>query len=101
MVRVVIPADDDRPQYAGRSGDGAVGRLGYQRTRGGQTSQAAMGPIPPAPEKGFSITDSCRAAQRSPSAYQYYRDNLPALRDPPDAGPRQKNEPSATAPHTP
>lgn len=81
MARVVIPADDDRPKYGGRSGDAAVSRMAYQRQRGSQTSQAAMGTILAALERGFSITDACRAAQRSRSAYQYYRDNFPDWRD--------------------
>lgn len=81
MARVVIPAEDDRPSYGGRKGEGAVGRMAYQRQRGSQTSQAAMNTILAALERGFSITDACRAAQRSRSAYQYYRDNFPDWRD--------------------
>lgn len=82
MVRVVIPADSpDEPQYGGRKGDAAVSRMAYQRQRGSQTSQAAMNTILAAIERGFSITDACRAAQRSRSAYQYYRDNFPEWRD--------------------
>lgn len=82
MVRVVIPADNpDEPKYGGRTGDGAVGRMAYQRQRSSGTSQAAMGTILAALERGFSITDACRAAQRSRSSYQYYRDNFPEWRD--------------------
>lgn len=40
-----------------------------------------MNTIMAAIEKGFSINDACRAAQRSRSAYQYYRDNFPEWRD--------------------
>src|SRR5689334_23178992 len=82
MVRVVIPADEpDGPAYGGRTGQAAVSRMGYQRQRSGQSSQASMNTILAALEKGFSITDACRAAQRSRSAYQYYRDNFPEWRD--------------------
>lgn len=82
MARVVIRTDDeDGPQYGGRSGQAAVSRMGYQRQRSGQSSQASMNTILAALEKGFSIADACRAAQRSRSAYQYYRDNFPEWRD--------------------
>lgn len=83
MARVVIPAEpeDKGPSYGGRAGAGGSGRLGYERQRSGKTSQAAMGTILAALQKGFSIDDSCRAAQRSRSAYQYYRDNFPEWRD--------------------
>jgi len=82
VVRVEIPVDDDgQPSYAGRKGTAGATRLGYQRTRGTDTSQAAMNTIMVAIEKGFSINDACRAAQRSRSAYQYYRDNFPEFRN--------------------
>ncbi len=81
MVRVVIPAPDDEPSYGGRTGDAAVGRMAYQRQRSSTTSQAAMNTILAAIERGFSITDACRAAQRSRSSYQYYRDNFPDWRN--------------------
>lgn len=82
MVRVEIPVDDDgQPSYAGRKGTAGATRLGYQRTRGEGTSQSAMNTIMVAIEKGFSINDACRAAQRSRSAYQYYRDNFPDFRN--------------------
>lgn len=55
--------------------------MAYQRQRSSQTSQAAMNTILAALERGFSIADACRAAQRSRSAYQYYRDNFPEWRD--------------------
>lgn len=105
MARVVIPVDDDRPQYGGRSGDGAVGRMAYQRQRSGQTSQAAMNTILAALERGFSIADACRAAQRSRSAYQYYRDNFPDWRNRVDVVLAQKtndlNEARANMPEFP
>jgi len=82
VAKVVIrTGEPDEPQYGGRSGDAAVSRMGYQRQRSGQSSQASMNTILAALERGFSITDACRAAQRSRSAYQYYRDNFPAWRD--------------------
>ena len=82
MVRVEIPVDDDgQPSYAGRSGTAGAARLGYQRQRSGGSSQSSMNTILAAIEKGFSINDACRAAQRSRSAYQYYRDNFPEWRD--------------------
>ncbi len=40
-----------------------------------------MNTILAAIERGFSITDACRAAQRSRSSYQYYRDNFPDWRN--------------------
>jgi hypothetical protein len=40
-----------------------------------------MNTILAALERGFSIGDACRAAQRSRSAYQYYRDNFPDWRN--------------------
>src|SRR4030095_7491313 len=77
-----IPVPDPQePAYGGRKGDAAVSRMAYQRQRGSQTSQAAMNTILAALERGFSINDACRAAQRSRSAYQYYRDNFPEWRD--------------------
>lgn len=82
MARVVIRTEEpDEPSYGGRTGQAAVSRMGYQRQRSGQSSQASMNTILAALEKGFSITDACRAAQRSRSAYQYYRDNFPEWRD--------------------
>lgn len=82
MARVEIPVDDDgQPSYAGRSGTAGATRLGYQRQRSGGSSQSSMNTILAAIEKGFSINDACRAAQRSRSAYQYYRDNFPDWRD--------------------
>lgn len=82
MARVEIPVDDDgQPSYAGRTGTAGATRLGYQRQRSGGSSQSSMNTILAAIEKGFSINDACRAAQRSRSAYQYYRDNFPDWRD--------------------
>ncbi len=82
MARVEVPVGDDgKPSYGGRSGAAGATRLGYQRTRSGGTSDSSMRTILAAIEKGFSITDACRAAQRSRSAYQYYRDNFPEFRD--------------------
>lgn len=44
-------------------------------------------------QKGWSIDDACRAAQKSRSAYQYYRDNFPEWRDKVDVAMAQrKNE---------
>lgn len=83
MVRVEIPIgpDDDKTSYGGREGTAGATRLGYQRQRSGNSSQASMNTILAAIEKGFSINDACRAAQRSRSAYQYYRDNFPDWRN--------------------
>src|SRR5882724_1287203 len=98
MVRVEVPVDDDgRPSfgqasYGGRSGTPGATRLGQQRKRGTDTSQASMATILVALEKGFSINDACRAAQRSRSAYQYYRDNFPEWRDRVDVTLAQRTE---------
>ena len=90
MVRVEIPVGSpDEPTYAGRKGAGGanklardiadgIGRPAYGAAqRSSASSDASMRIIMAALEKGFSINDACRAAKRSRSAYQYYRDNFP------------------------
>lgn len=84
MARIVIPADKPPPEgptYAGKHGSTAAGQLGRDDRRSTGSSQAARNTMISALKKGFSIDDACRAAQRSRSAYQYYRDNFPDWRD--------------------
>lgn len=82
MVRIEVPVGDDgQPSYGGRTGPKALSQMRSNAQRSGGTSAASMKTILAAIERGFSINDACRAAQRSRSAYQYYRDNFPEFRD--------------------
>lgn len=78
MARVEIPVDESgQPSYGGRSGAAGATKMAKDMRRSSASSESSMRVILTALEKGFSIDDACRAARRSRSAYQYYRDNFP------------------------
>jgi hypothetical protein len=84
MARIVIPADKpdkDEPQYRGRTGSAGAAALGRDNRRSTGSSEQSRNTMLAALKRGFSIDDACRAAQRSRSAYQYYRDNFPDWRE--------------------
>jgi hypothetical protein len=99
MVRIEIPADEpkDGPSYRGRQGSAGAAALGRDNRRSAGSSQQSRNTMLAALTKGFSIDDACRAAQRSRSAYQYYRDNFPEWRDQVDLILTQRTTDLATA----
>lgn len=82
MAKVVIPVGDTgQPSYGDRSGSAGAGKLGKDMRRSTESAAAAMRTILAALEKGFTIDDACRAARKSRSTYQYYRDNHQAFKE--------------------
>lgn len=75
MVKIVLDPSED-PQKVPRG----TGKLGRDMRRSVTAAEDARKVILAAIQKGWSIDDACRAAGKSRSAYQYYRDNFPEWR---------------------
>lgn len=86
-MKVVIPLPEpDKPKkpggsYGNRSGARGAAELGRDMRRSSQSADQSKKTILAALERGFMIDEACKAARRSRSAYQYYRDNDPSFRE--------------------
>ena len=91
MAKIVL--DPTNPMKDGLSPAASKAKQGRDMRRSATSADDARKIILTAIQKGWSIDDACRAAQKSRSAYQYYRDNFPDWRDRVDVAMAQrKNE---------
>lgn len=94
MVKLVL--NPDEPMRDGRTGKAAQAKKGRDMRRSATSAEDARKVIYAAIVKGWSIDDACRAAGKSRSAYQYYRDNFPQWRTKVDAAMAQRNNEIST-----